>query len=235
MQMVLPIFLYVPTKSRIQLGNSLTSLREFIDRIIDEHETNFDSYNPRDYIDMFMHEMQSSGDDSLTYGHLRIYMCSLFFAGSTNTSNTMRWALYCMLRYPEVQTAVQTELEKVIGRERMPLMSDKEFLPYTMATLLEIQRFGSTAPFGPMHVAACDTISCGYLIPKGAYLLSNLWAVHHDQNIWEDPEDFKPERFLTQDGKVKQPTEFIPFGIGKHKNIFHHHHRFCYRIIVFKT
>ncbi len=221
-QMVFPIFRYIPTKRRIQLGISLTSLRDFIDNIIEEHKTNFDSDNPRDYIDMFMCEMQSLGDDSLTHEHLRRMVFNLFFAGSETTSTTMRWAMYCMLRYPVVQTAVHRELDKVIGYERMPLMSDKEFLPYTMATLLEIQRFASTARFGPMHAASCDTELCGYLIPKGAYLLSNLWAVHHDPTIWEDPEDFKPERFLTQDGKVKQRTEFIPFGIGKHNNFLHH-------------
>ncbi len=216
-QVVLPIFQYIPTKRRMQLGNSLTSLREFIDRIIDEHKTNFDSDSLRDYIDIFMNEIQSSDDDLLTYDDLRLTVTTLFFAGSGTTSNTMRWAMYCMLRYPEVQTAVHRELDKVIGRERMPLMSDKGSLSYTMATLLEIQRFASTARFGPMHAAACDTEVCGYLIPKGTYLLSNLWAVHHDPTIWEDPEDFKAERFLAQDGTVARlKKEFIPFGIGKY-------------------
>ena len=214
-QMILPIFKYIPTRRRLQLGKSLTLLCEFIDKIVEDHKTNFDSDSPRDYIDIFMHEIESSEDDLLTYGHLRSTVTGLFFAGSGTTSNTMRWAMYCMLRYPEVQMAVQSELDKVIGHDRMPVMSDKESLPYTMATLLEIQRFASTARFGPMHVASCDTELCGYLIPKGTYLLSNLWAVHHNPNIWEDPEDFKPERFLTQDGKVSRPKELIPFSIGK--------------------
>ena len=216
MQLLLPMAAYIPTKGRYKLVRLLTELRQFVDTVIEEHKPNFDSDSPRDYIDIFMHEIQSSNDGLLTYEHLQSNVISFFFAGGGSTAHTLRWTMYCIVRYPEVQKAVQNELDKVVGRERMPLMSDKDFLPYTMATLLEVQRFASIAKISPLHAAACDTELCGYLVPKGTYLISNFWAVHHDPTIWKDPEDFKPERFLTHDGKVKQPREFIPFGFGKY-------------------
>ena len=46
-------------------------------------------------------------------------------------------------------------------------------------------------------------------------ILANLWAVHHDQEVWNAPEEFKPSRFLDQDGKVVIGKEFYPFSIGK--------------------
>ena len=215
MELISPIFQYIPTKQRAQMRTHLKELAKFISKIVDDHKVKFDPDHPNDYIDIFMKEIQSPENEILTDGHLRGTVTGLFFAGSGTTSNTMRWAMYCMLKYPDVQMAVQRELDEVVGHERMPSMSDRASLPYTMATLLEIQRFGSTARFGPMHVASCDTELCGYQIPKGSYLLSNLWAVHHDPEIWADPEEFNPLRFLNKDGKVEKPKEFIPFSIGK--------------------
>lgn len=58
----------------------------------------------------------------------------------------------------------------------------------------------------------------GYYIPKGSQLIANLWAIHHDPDYWgPDAEEFKPERFLTEDGKIdKTRDHFIPFSIGNH-------------------
>lgn len=57
----------------------------------------------------------------------------------------------------------------------------------------------------------------GYFIPKGSYILNNLWAIHHDRDYWgKDADEFRPERFLTDDGKaVKKWDHLMPFSIGK--------------------
>ena len=226
--LILPIFQYIPTKQKAQLRTNLKALRTFISKIVDNHKLKFDPDHPNDYIDIFMKEIQSSENEILTDGHLRGTVTGLFFAGSGTTSNTMRWAMYCMLKYPDVQMAVQRELDEVVGHERMPDMSDRASLPYTMATLLEIQRFGSTAQLGTMHVASCDTELCGYQIPKGSFLMSNLWAVHHNPETWTNPEEFNPLRFVSEDGKVKKPKEFIPFSIGKPRLVFLDRFLFCF-------
>ena len=55
----------------------------------------------------------------------------------------------------------------------------------------------------------------GYFIAKGTLLMSNLWAIHHDPEYWgADAEEFRPERFLTENGQVKKWERFIPFSIG---------------------
>ncbi|GIY91676.1 methyl farnesoate epoxidase [Caerostris extrusa] len=57
----------------------------------------------------------------------------------------------------------------------------------------------------------------GYIIPKGAEICANLWAMHYDPNYWDQPEVFRPERFLTPDGKalIKHPKSYVPFSVGK--------------------
>lgn len=54
----------------------------------------------------------------------------------------------------------------------------------------------------------------GYTIPKGTVILPNLWSVHRDPALWDDPDRFNPERFLDDNGKLLKKECFIPFGIG---------------------
>ena len=68
---------------------------------------------------------------------------------------------------------------------------------------------------GVPHSAADDTIIQGYTIPKDSLIFSNIWAVHHNPDLWNDPEVFRPERFLNETGDVLQPDYYIPFSSGR--------------------
>ena len=70
------------------------------------------------------------------------------------------------------------------------------------------------ACIGVPHSAEKTTTLKGYTIPKGSVVLSNLWAVHHDPDVWDNPDEFKPTRFLDQDGKVIKKDEWMPFSTG---------------------
>ena len=57
----------------------------------------------------------------------------------------------------------------------------------------------------------------GYRIPKGAVILGNIWHMLHDSEIWKEPNTFKPERFLDDNGKVDRKADvMLPFGIGNY-------------------
>ena len=67
-------------------------------------------------------------------------------------------------------------------------------------------------------ILSCLVLSCadGYDIPKGAMVMNNTWAVHHDERVWPDNEAFLPERWLDDDGKyVFQQNGFLPFSVGR--------------------
>ena len=89
-------------------------------------------------------------------------------------------------------------------------------LPYTEATLNELARIASIAAMGVFHTAMEDTKLEGYDIPKGSWICSNFHGVHHSKEIWGDPENFRPERFLSADGKtVIKHDALMPFSVGK--------------------
>ena len=138
----------------------------------------------------------------------------LFGAGTETTTNTLIWSIIYLLHNPDVARKVQDEIDQVLGRGRMPSMKDKQDLPYVEATILEIQRMAEIVPFGVPHCVLEDVEFRGYTIPKGTTVMSNLYAVHRDEAVWNDPDTFKPSRFLDENGKVDRKEQLIPFSIG---------------------
>lgn len=89
-------------------------------------------------------------------------------------------------------------------------------MPYTEATLREIMRFETLVPSSVPHRALRDTMLAGFEIPKDTVVMAGLIALHNDKAVWKDPENFRPERLLDNDGKLnlKQDAS-LPFGAGR--------------------
>jgi len=90
-------------------------------------------------------------------------------------------------------------------------------LPYTEATLCEILRITSFTPVGLMHRVLQDTEWHGFRIREGTLVLANLYSAHYNREQWNEPERFRPERFLSPNGreKIKNPPHFVPFSVGR--------------------
>ncbi len=194
-------------------------LKEFYSAIIQDHCDRFDEADMKDYIDVYLNEInQVEGTDrasNINELNLKATVSHLFVAGSETTVTTLRWAILYMMGYPEIQTKVQQEIDDVVGRDRLPNLSDKDQMPYTEATIMEVQRIATIVPLGVPHRASEDTTFCGYTIPQNAFIMSNIWAVHHDPEVWKEPDLFRPERFLDGNTLKKQREAYLPFSAGK--------------------
>ena len=83
------------------------------------------------------------------------------------SSSTLSWATLYLMRHPDVQDKVREEINRVIGKERLPSLSDKQLMPYTEAVIQEIQRVGNIAPFGLPHSTFKEGFTLkGKIIPK---------------------------------------------------------------------
>lgn len=82
-----------------------------------------------------------------------------------------------MTVYPEVQRKAQEEIDRVVGRDRLPTMADRQNLPYVEAVVREVLRWQPVAPMGLPHTSTADDVCEGYFIPKGSMLLANVWYV----------------------------------------------------------
>jgi hypothetical protein len=99
------------------------------------------------------------------------------------TAATIKGFILAMLLFPEVQRKAQQEIDRVIGSDRLPILSDRDNLPYIEALLMEAHRWHTVAPMALNQMADEDIIYRGFLIPKGAALMANSWYVFGLQTI----------------------------------------------------
>ncbi|XP_052723097.1 cytochrome P450 82A1-like [Vigna angularis] len=147
--------------------------------------------------------------------------CFALIAGGSGTSNIiLTWTIYSILRNPFVMEKVKAELDIHVGKEKMVSENDISKLKYLQATVKETLRLYPPLPLlAPREFTENCTLS-GYNIEKGTRLITNIWKIQTDSNVWEDPLDFKPERFLTTHKDIDirgHNFELLPFGSGRRK------------------
>ncbi|XP_030446471.1 cytochrome P450 CYP82D47-like [Syzygium oleosum] len=143
---------------------------------------------------------------------------SLVAGGTDTTAVTLTWALALLLNNPLAIKRAQAELDIHVGRDRMVKESDLRKLAYVQAIVKETLRLYPPAPLSGMREFTQDCTVGGYHVPAGTRLIVNLWKLQRDPSVWERPDEYEPERFLTgahKDVDVKgQHFELIPFGGG---------------------
>ncbi|XP_064512816.1 cytochrome P450 2D17 [Pseudopipra pipra] len=214
---VVPVLVRIPGLAQ-KIFQGQKALMDFIDVLIDKHRETWNPAYTRDLTDAFLKEMEKgkeAEENGFHYNNLRLVAVDLFGAGSETTTTTLRWALLYMLLHPEIQSKVQAEIDKVIGRERPPTMKDQVSMPYTNAVIHEVQRYGDIVPVGLPHMTYRDTELQGFFIPKGTTIITNLSSVLKDEAVWEKPNEFYPEHFLDVNGQFVKPDAFLPFSAGR--------------------
>ncbi|KAK2884280.1 hypothetical protein Q8A67_017917 [Cirrhinus molitorella] len=193
-------------------------IKDFLRGEISKHKEDWDSSNPRDFIDNYLSEMEKKKSDpeaGFNIEGLVISCLDMIEAGTETTATTLRWGLLFMIKYPEIQKKVQEEIDRAIGQSRQPCLADRVIMPYTDAVIHEVQRLGDVVPLGLPKKSAKDTTLGGYFIPKGTAVLTNLSLVMHDPNEWETPDTFNPGHFLDENGQFRKREAFLPFSAGK--------------------
>nr|GMC57085.1 cytochrome P450 CYP82D47-like [Ipomoea batatas] len=174
----------------------------------------------QDFMDVMleiMKDAQISGFDADTI--IKATCLNMLVAGSDATAVTLTWALSLLLNNPTMLDKVQEELDIQIGRDRNVDESDIKNLVFLQAVIKETFRLYPPGPVNGLRSSLQDcTLSQGYHVPAGTRLMINVWKIHRDESIWPEPNEFKPERFLTTHKHIDvrgQHFELIPFGSGR--------------------
>ncbi|KAG7333887.1 hypothetical protein KOW79_002294 [Hemibagrus wyckioides] len=148
-------------------------------------------------------------------------VADIFGASQDTTSTALQWIVLLLVRYPDIQKKLQEEVEKVVGRNRLPSFQDQQHLPYVMAFIYEMMRFSSFVPVTIPHSTTTDTSIDGYPIPKGTVVFINQWSLNHDPKKWDQPEVFNPQRFLDEEGELNKDItgNVLIFSMGKRRCI----------------
>lgn len=182
-----------------------TNLYNWFNRVITTRRANH-SGDVGDVLGVLMNARDDDGNP-FSDEHIHNELLSVLTAGHVTTATALAWALYELGRHPEVLAKVREELERT-GSEPDPGLILT--LPYLDAVCKETVRLHpilaecARVPMQPMEVL-------GRTIPAGDALVVSIVSIHHDPELYPEPDAFKPERFLERNFGI---YEFLPFGGG---------------------
>ncbi|XP_069130183.1 cytochrome P450 2B19-like [Argopecten irradians] len=203
-----------------KIVDNIKEIKDFIGEQIQEHRHKMDRDNPRDFIEAFLIQQQkkNSSDEDLKFDDmdLMISVMNLFFAGTDTTATIIHWAMLFLIHNKPIQDKLRQEIMTVVGSSRLPSLADKTDMPYYEAFMTEVFRKGNIVPLSLPHGAKKDISFRGMVIPKGSTIMPNFDSVMSNPDLFEDPDEFRPERFLGQDGKMNgKERDVMAFSLGR--------------------
>ncbi|KAK9112950.1 hypothetical protein Scep_020469 [Stephania cephalantha] len=206
-------------------------LDEILDGWLDEHKRNKglngggDDHGDQDFMDVMLsvldhdHDHQDSSLSDHDADMINKSTCLNLILGMTDTTMVaLTWAISLLLNNRPALKKAQEELEAQVGIERHVDESDVKNLVYLQAVIKEVLRLYPPEPLSGPREALQDCEVAGYHVPRGTRLIANLWKLHRDPSTWQDPMEFRPERFLMDHSHVDvwgQHFEYMPFGSGR--------------------
>ncbi|KAJ7320735.1 cytochrome P450 [Mycena albidolilacea] len=140
----------------------------------------------------------------------------VYSAGADTTATALTNFVLAMSLYPDVQRRAHAELDTVVGRGRLLDFDDRGKLPYLGAILKETLRWKAVTPLGVPHCTTEADEYRGFYIPAKTTVLPNISAMLHDQEVYADPEEFNPDRFIPEGTKPAAPDPArAAFGFGR--------------------
>ncbi|KAH7864266.1 hypothetical protein Vadar_027650 [Vaccinium darrowii] len=208
-------------------------LQQGVDRILDpilesrikmsrgdgDREDGLKSKGKKDFIQILL-ELKEQEDASvpITLQQIKAMLMDIVVGGTDTTVTTVEWVMAELLHKPKVIKKVQEEFADIVGLDNIVEESHMPKLHYLDAVLKETFRLHPAVPLLVPKRSNKLSIVGGYTIPKDTRVLLNVWAIHRDPQAWDDPSEFKPERFLSDASKWDYSGnnfQFLPFGSGR--------------------
>jgi len=202
---------YTLTGKRIRV---MAGIRRHLVKEVEEHSTDFDSGNPKDFIDVYLASIGKDTGQDLNMLDLTDCIWDFFMAGTETSSTTLKWIILYLVIHQNVQDRCRAELRSVLG-SRKASVADMPQLPFLQATIAEVQRIAYIAPMSLPHRTTRPTEVDGYRFPENTIFMANISFMMNDPEYFDRPQEFNPDRFMTSDGRYVKNERLVPFGIGK--------------------
>ncbi|PYU04503.1 MAG: cytochrome P450 [Acidobacteria bacterium] len=200
---------WLPTRHNVRAFFAVRRLNKIIYRIIAERRAS--GRDTGDLLSMLLAAQDEDGSQ-MTDQQLRDEVITLFLAGHETTAIALSWTCWLLAQHPRAEAKLQSELNAVLGG-RAPNVADLPRLSYLDRVLTESMRLYPPA-WGMARLALDDVEIGGYHIPKGSGVSLAQWVVHRDPRWYDNPEEFRPERWENDLVKRLPRFAYFPFGGG---------------------
>ncbi|XP_059086666.1 cytochrome P450 2M1-like [Tigriopus californicus] len=210
------------TKVAVQFG-FVKGYQDFIDLLnnVRKQIKDFKAVEDGNFVEQYRYEIAKASPESSFYGkdgenHLVGQALDFFIAGTETTTTFLEWTFKYLINYPKIQEKLAREIETVFG-SGLPTLSKKDQLHYTQAFILESYRHNPMGILSIPRMTMSDVTLNGIPIPKHTQIFPYFKSMNRDPKAFEDPDEFRPERFLDKNGKFVNNDRVIFFGRGKRK------------------
>ncbi|KAG6811122.1 hypothetical protein H0H92_008855 [Tricholoma furcatifolium] len=186
---------WIPSKMRTRGRNLHDGLVDVYGSMINRVKSRMDS--GEDVPDCLVKTLlETQEEEKLDWEDLCMLSAVFTLGGVHSTSGLIQWLLALIPSFPEVQARAHEELDRVIGRDRWPTAEDEASLPYIRAIIKEVQRVHAPFWMATPHCSSEDFVYKGMFIPKDTVVVLNCFTLHHNEERYQDPYTFNPDRYL---------------------------------------
>lgn len=202
-----------------QFREAIDAMNGLIDRLIADRQQKMQAGPVKqDLLNAMLTGIDKQTGERLDERNIRYQMITFLIAGHETTSGLLSFAIFFLLKHPDVLGRAYAEVDRVLGRDPRisPTYQQIKQLTYLAQILKETLRLTPPAPGftrGPYQ----DTVVDGqYLVKKDQAVLAFIPMVHRDHAAWgEAAEAFNPERFTREAQAQQPPYAWLPFGTGQ--------------------
>ncbi|CAH0554676.1 unnamed protein product [Brassicogethes aeneus] len=198
-----------------RFSNSVIAERE--KRFLEEKEHKSESYSGRKRMAMLDLLLSAKHEDgNIDNEGIREEVDTFMFEGHDTTAMAISYLFLCLGYHQNIQKKVSEEIDEIVGltSSKAPTYHDLQELKYTERVIKETLRLFPSVPFISRIASEDFTTHSGYFIPKGTILHMHIFDLHRHPSIYENPEEFDPDRFLPGNSKNRHPFAYIPFSAG---------------------
>jgi cytochrome P450 len=199
----------LPTRRAKRLKGSVSRLDAVIFRMIGERRAL--GADTGDLLSMLLAARDEDGS-GMTDRQLRDEVLTIFLAGHETTAIALTWAVLLLSRHPAERERLEAEAD-ALAADRAVAFDDLRSLPFTEAVVKESLRLFPPA-WAIGRTALEDVEIGGHVIRKGSAVLVSPWVAHRDGRFFDEPEAFRPARWLDEKIKVLPRFAWFPFGGG---------------------
>ncbi|XP_042041117.1 cytochrome P450 71A6-like [Salvia splendens] len=225
---IVPLWEYIPCLSWTRRFDGLDKrvervakeMDKFLESVLQEHrvrERRDGDGGDLDFVDILLDFQRENATRSpIEDDSIKGIVLDMFAAGTDTSFTTLEWAMSELIRNPKTMNTLQNEVREVAGSKEEINEQDLDKMPYLKAVLKENLRMHPPVPVLSPRELIKDTKVLGYDVASGTRVMINVGAILKDPSLWENPEEFRPERFLETSRDFRGlHFEFIPFGAGR--------------------